>query len=148
MYINTAKFTTALIVMLIMCVTVSFTRASQGNSEQFVKVSSKDITIVDGDTIKVLGSNHRLMGFDTPEISKAKCAQEIAKGVEALHKLYALIVNAKTLELDMRGKDKYNRTLSILYVDSVDVAVIMIKGGYAAAYNGKTKRQSWCDTAS
>lgn len=107
-----------------------------------VKIS--DIHVVDGDTIKVGTVNFRLMGFDTPETFQAKCTEEFKLGKSAQTYMHKVLTEAKTIELDIKGKDKYNRSLAILYVDGVDVATIMVENKLAVPYNGKTKRQSWC----
>lgn len=113
--------------------------------EHVLKLNKNEVEIVDGDTIRIGRNSYRLMGFDTPETTLAKCESERVLGDAASTRLSELVALSKTVELDTRGRDKYRRTLAILYVDGIDVASILIKEGYAVAYNGRTKRRSWCD---
>lgn len=109
------------------------------------RIAKSEIDIVDGDTIKINKTTYRLMGFDTPETYQAKCEPEKVKGEAATERLTELLLAAKVIEIDTRGRDKYRRLLAVLYIDSKDIAVTLIREGHAVPYNGRTKRRDWCE---
>ena len=45
-------------------------------------ISPAEISVSDGDTIRAHGKTYRLVGFDTPEIDRAKCAIERQLGAQ------------------------------------------------------------------
>lgn len=112
---------------------------------ELVRVNKDELEVVDGDTIRIGRSSYRLIGFDTPETTLAKCEGERIAGDAAALRLSELIVLSKTVQMDYRGKDKYKRTLAVMYIDGIDVASILIKEGHAVSYNGRIKRRSWCE---
>lgn len=108
------------------------------------------VQVVDGDTVKVQGENVRLMGFDTPEIFRPKCAREKALGKEASLYLWQLLRQADDTKLVLERKsdgtarrDKYQRLLGRLYVNGIDVGALQIRAGFARPYSGG-KRKGWC----
>lgn len=112
---------------------------------ELTRVNKNEIEVVDGDTVRIGHNSYRLMGFDTPETTLAKCESEIVAGDAAALRLSELIVLSKNVQMDYRGKDKYKRTLAIMYIDGIDVASILIQEGHAVAYTGRTKRRNWCE---
>src|SRR5262249_12151802 len=63
-------------------------------------LSSHQIQIIDGETIRVSGQDRdiRLMGFNAPETSGARCDVERERGYAAMRRLRA-IVDSMDLEL-------------------------------------------------
>src|SRR5262245_38358426 len=61
-------------------------------------IGGDEIQVTDGDTIFTQDKVYRLVGFNTPETFKARCAEERALGIKAHKRLQALI-NAGGLEL-------------------------------------------------
>jgi endonuclease YncB( thermonuclease family) len=53
-------------------------------------ISAADLRIIDGDTVAFNGKTYRLVGFDAPETSRAKCDSERALGVRAAARLQEL----------------------------------------------------------
>ncbi|MDA5094435.1 thermonuclease family protein [Aliiroseovarius sp. KMU-50] len=106
------------------------------------------IRVVDGDTVKAIchgqEQNLRLMGFDTPETFRSRCADEKALGTVATNHLRKLIREAKDVRPVTGRPDKYRRLLTHLYIDGRDVAEIMIEAGLAVPYHGE-RRINWCD---
>lgn len=101
------------------------------------------ITVIDGDTIEWRGQRVRLLGYDTPEIGQAKCADERQLGEAAKWRLEFLIWGGGA-EVTLSGRrDRYGRELGRLIVRGRDVADILIREGLARAYDGG-RRQSWC----
>ncbi len=106
------------------------------------------IIIIDGDTIKVDGESIRIVGMDTPETyspSPACSDYERRKGFESAGALNHLLTNRKVLVERTGKKDKYGRSLAVVYVGvpKKNVADIMIEAGFARKNNGE-KRLPWC----
>ena len=111
------------------------------NKEQ---VPSKSIYVIDGDTIAIGDDRIRLMGLDTPETYRAKCASEKALGDKATDRLRQLIKEQNYVEMALEPrKDKYGRGLAKLFINGENVADILIGEGLARPYRGG-KRQGWC----
>jgi micrococcal nuclease len=88
----------------------------------------------------------RIAGIDTPESRKppAKCVSEVKLGKAASAFAKTLAKPGDKVTLIYRGLDKYARIDGDLTLaDGRNWATVMLTGGYATAYNGKTK-QSWC----
>jgi endonuclease YncB( thermonuclease family) len=103
------------------------------------------IIVIDGDTVEQDGRRYRLLGYDTPETgSRARCVHERGRGAAATEALRAELREASVSDLRPTGKScKWGRECAQLYVDGADVALAMIRRGYATPYTGR-KRQSWC----
>lgn len=93
-------------------------------------LAGKVVAVTDGDTVRVLVDGRelrvRLEGIDAPE-SKQAYGQ---RSKQALSEL----VFGKHVRLDVTGKDRYGRTLGLLYVDDEPVNVRMILEGMAWHY--------------
>ncbi len=104
-------------------------------------------SIVDGDTIKVACGDRsgtaRLIGFDAPESYRPRCQAEKRAGHHATKRLEWLLGHAHTIAPDVRGKDKYGRTLLHLELDGVGLDKLMVSEGLAVYYSGG-KRIDWC----
>lgn len=106
----------------------------------FMSISFADqikiIKIYDGDTITALTSQKekikiRLYGIDAPELKQPF-------GKASKRHLIDLISN-KSLYINEKGKDKYGRTLAILYNGDQDINAQMVIDGYAWAYDKFSK---------
>jgi endonuclease YncB( thermonuclease family) len=121
-------------------------------------IDKSEIHVSDGDTISVRGKVYRLVGFNTPETFRAKCAQERALGVKADRRLRALI-NAGDLDLTevrcscrprTEGTQRCNfgRSCAILKAKGTDVGQTLISEGLAEVYPCSAtrcpKRRDWC----
>lgn len=90
---------------------------------------AKVTRIIDGDTIVIQGDYHvRYIGMDTPEIDEPFYQE--AKD------LNQVLVEGKEirLEKDVSDKDKYDRLLRYVYVDSTFVNAEIVRHGYAEVY--------------
>lgn len=109
------------------------------------------VSCYDGDTCKfnipevhpLLGEkiSVRIRGVDTPEI-RGKCSK--AKAIIARDFLRKLLASAKTIALRNVGRGKFFRLIADVHADGVDVGGVLLKEGYAVAYDGKSKRRDWC----
>jgi len=103
--------------------------------------------IMDGDTFKMscpddgIGSA-RIMGYDAPE-KNARCIAEYIKATRATWALRMMLWQARTIDIRLNGKDRYDRFLVNLRVNGKDIRSAMIKKGLARAYSGG-RRGSWC----
>lgn len=106
----------------------------------FMSISFADqikiIKIYDGDTITALTSQKekikiRLYGIDAPELKQPF-------GKASKRHLIDLISN-NSLNINEKGKDKYGRTLAVLYNGDQDINAQMVIDGYAWAYDKFSK---------
>jgi len=101
------------------------------------------IIVIDGDTVRVDGKRYRLLGFDSPEISFAKCGREREAGYAAAARLKELIATTDA-RLEPTGRHcKWGRGCAYLLLNGEDAGDVMIREGHGAPYTGG-KRPSWC----
>lgn len=105
------------------------------------------LRVVDGDTVNMLCPKQgfvagRLMGFDTPEF-KARCPQELARAVAATYVLRWHIWTAREVTATPRGRDKYDRVLTLFAVDGEPIGRTLVEAGLARFYDGG-QRKPWC----
>lgn len=93
-------------------------------------LSGKVISTHDGDTITVLQDKRqikvRLFGIDAPELEQPygkKSKQFLAN-----------LIAGEVVEVEENGKDRYKRTLGIIYYKGQDINAQMVLNGYAWAY--------------
>ena len=90
----------------------------------------KVVSVHDGDTITVLQNKQqikvRLFGIDAPELKQPY-------GKKSKQFLANLIVG-EVVEVEKNGKDRYKRTLGIIYHKGQDINAQMVLNGYAWAY--------------
>lgn len=90
---------------------------------KFLQEKSLVIEVVDGDTFQLKsGERVRLMGVDAPEIER--CG-----GPEAKKVLAGLILN-KNVNVEETVKEKYGRTMALVYVDGKLVNKMMMEQGW------------------
>lgn len=103
--------------------------------------------VYDGDSVELIcgetRETARLLGLDSAEL-KGSCTAEIAQAKAAKQALTDLVRGAKSVRIDIHGRDKYRRPLIRLWLDGKDAAGLMIKAGQARAYDGG-QRLSWCN---
>lgn len=97
----------------------------------------KVVSVTDGDTFKVdvdgTIETVRIVGINTPETVDPRTAVECF-GKEASLRLRSLLLDASVaLQKDptQSDRDRYGRLLRFVFIDSVDVGLLMIKEGYA-----------------
>jgi len=87
---------------------------------------AKVIGVTDGDTIKILRDDKvykvRLYGIDAPEMSQKY-------GIESKNYLNSIIQMHKEVSIEEINIDRYKRIVAIVYVNSLDVNLDMIKKG-------------------
>jgi endonuclease YncB( thermonuclease family) len=122
-------------------------------------ITAADIQIIDGDTIRVDGRVHRLVGFDTPDSGeRARCQSERELAARATARLQQILAAGKT-ELkrvacacrpgtEGTSSCNYGRLCAVLTTDGRDVGEILIGEGLAHRYvcgsMGCPRRERWC----
>ena len=100
------------------------------------KSLDNSIRIIDGDTIILNSEKIRFYGIDTPE-KKQKCKDRNGLsypcGEFATNELKKIISSGR-LFCKKRATDRYGRSISICYVNGVDINSLMVKNGWALAY--------------
>ncbi|EAI8624426.1 thermonuclease family protein [Campylobacter lari] len=93
-------------------------------------INAKVSRVVDGDTIEAKFEDEklkiRLFGIDAPESDQAY-------GKMATQFLKAIVLN-KEVVLNVKDEDKYGRILAIVYLNDKDINQVMVKNGFAWAY--------------
>src|SRR5689334_3128122 len=88
--------------------------------------------VIDGDTLRIAGTNIRLADIDAPEIFSPKCDAEAALGDKATARLIALINTAPVaLETPPNAHDKYGRAIRLLKRDGQSLGATMVAEGLA-----------------
>ena len=103
--------------------------------------------VVDGDTITINNTKIRFSGIDAPESYYYGQTQYCKKpngniwacGKKATSKLKKLI-NKQVVKCTDEGKDRYGRTLSICFVNDLDLQSEMVRSGMAIAYLKYSRR--------
>ncbi len=108
---------------------------------------------VDGDTLKCDGVNMRPMGqgspfvsgFDTPEILRPKCQQELELGRAATNRFSELLKVPGVKVYDSGKVDRFERPLVwVLLPDGRTAGEVMIAEGHARVWTPDYKAD-WCD---
>ena len=96
--------------------------------------------VTDGDTIKVTNngttSTIRLVGIDAPETSKRRHEPGQPYSKKSTKHHASLVLN-KSVSIKSNGRDRYGRTLGVVYVDNINVNLEMVKQGLAEVYRGR-----------
>lgn len=96
--------------------------------------------VYDGNTLTAESQGYkievRLVGIDTPEISRKKNEPGQPFSQQAKIHLQRLVLN-KSVELEGYGLDPFSRVLGVVYVDGINVNLELVKEGLAEVYKGK-----------
>jgi endonuclease YncB( thermonuclease family) len=107
----------------------------------------------DGDSGRLSdGTKFRLHGIDSPETGSlkqrggAKCESERELGFEAKEAALELTRGKQVTISEMRGTDRYERTVVRLELDGEDLAALLVDGGTHRTwdYDGREKKPDWC----
>lgn len=102
-----------------------------------------EIVVVDGDTLKVDGTNIRISNLDTPERGgRAECDAERFLSANATRRAENLVAT-KTIVIWPEGRaDKYQRPLVRVTANGEDWAEILIAENLAVTWAGR--QHDWC----
>ena len=104
---------------------------------------------MDGDTIEVLHDGQpekiRLYGIDCPEVAHKQGEQTQPFGAKA-KEFTALFCGNKNIRVVTKGKDRYDRTIGIIYLDDGKcLNEELLKAGLAWHYRKYDQTQAWID---
>lgn len=95
-------------------------------------IEGKVVKVSDGDTIHVLTDENklikvRLFGIDAPEKKQAYG--------QASRKYLSDLIAGKIVNVDIKSRDRYKRSIGIVYLDNKDINYEMVINGFAWAYS-------------
>lgn len=100
-------------------------------------VSLPGVHALFGDHIQV-----RIAGIDTPEI-RGKCGREKELARSARNLVNERLTQARIIDLEDLGRDKYFRVLARIISDGRDLSADLLAAGLARPYHGGRK-PLWC----
>jgi micrococcal nuclease len=108
-------------------VTYNLLKSAGTDAPSQYEYQGKVTRIIDGDTIEVDGVRVRLVGVDTPERGEAgyREAAEFTRSLCPVGSIATLDVD------DEKPRDRYGRTLAVVYCGGVNVNRELLRQGYA-----------------
>jgi len=108
----------------------------------FAQIQSKVVSIADGDTFTLLTKEKkqikvRLYGIDCPE--KGQPISNVCK------QYLSNLIFYKDVNVEDKGKDRYGRTLGIVFVDTVNINESLLAAGMAWHYKQYDKNKEWAE---
>ena len=124
-------------VLLVALILAGAARSSAAGSVPLYNVTR----VFDGDTIRVKGAGGaetvRLLGIDAPETSKGHGEPGQPYSRKSQRHLAGLVLN-RLVTLEVYGRDRYGRSLAVVYRDGEDINRAMLQAGLAEVYRGRT----------
>ncbi len=103
----------------------------------------KVVRVCDGDTFKAQSHDIeikvRLMGIDAPETSKKK-GEPGQPYTQAAKKRLTELIYDKVVDVKSYGRNRYGRTMGVVYLDGKNINLEMVKAGLAEVYRGKMRK--------
>ncbi len=101
------------------------------------KFTSKDVTVIDGDSLVLSELKVRLKGIDAPEYNQEcnKTNGEIWKCGKAAKAYLVGLISEQEVSCTDEGKDIYGRQLSYCYVGNLNLNKEMLRSGHAIVYD-------------
>lgn len=87
---------------------------------------------IDGDSLKCSGERIRLLGIDAPEFRCPRNRECVAGDPRAAKAYLAKLISGRRLTIQRVGKDRYDRTLAVVYADGRNVSCQMVSARRAA----------------
>jgi micrococcal nuclease len=128
-----------ILITTVLVASILLTACGKKDAEDKVDIPTSDVTIVDGDTIKVKMNKKtetvRLLLVDAPEMNDPKSGKQ-PFAADATIFLTNLIQSTKTLTLekDTSSRDPYKRFLAYAYVDGKSVEQELLENGLVRVY--------------
>ncbi|WAT18708.1 thermonuclease family protein [Aurantiacibacter sp. MUD11] len=89
-------------------------------------------TVTDGDTIRCGDERIRITGIDAPETRACRAGRQCVPGDgQASKRALEQIVSGAQLSITRFGRDRYGRTLAVVYADGVNIACAQLAAGQA-----------------
>ncbi|WP_181443581.1 thermonuclease family protein [Porphyrobacter sp. YT40] len=91
--------------------------------------------IIDGDSLRIAGTEIRLFGVDAPEFSQPCFSNGTAVACGALAKdMLAGLIGSAVLTCQPRDTDRYGRIVATCWISGVDVGEALVEAGWATAF--------------
>ena len=107
------------------------------------RYNAKLIRVIDGDTVDAMidlgfetwvKKRIRLYGINTPE-TRTKDLQEKKAGIAAMERLQELMSDCRgSFILESHGVGKYGRCLGTLFINNIDINMLLLSEGLAEEY--------------
>ena len=81
-----------------------------------------EITIIDGDTIRVATTSYRIATIDAPELFSPRCEHERTLGAAAKAELSDIIRSANQITIKPDKLDRFGRTIARVLIDGSDIS--------------------------
>lgn len=81
---------------------------------------------LDGDTLRCDGERIRLLGIDAPEFHCPRNRTCVAGDPRAAKAYLAALIDRRKLTIERIGKDRYHRTLAVVYAAEVNLSCQMV----------------------
>lgn len=88
-------------------------------------------TATDGDSLNCNGERIRLLGIDAPEFHCPRNRNCVAGDPHAAKAHLVALIKGRRLTITRIGKDRYNRTLAVVYAGGRNVSCQMVRAGRA-----------------
>lgn len=89
-------------------------------------------SVTDGDTIRCGDERIRITGIDAPETRACRRGRQCVPGDGAAsRRAMQASLEGKSLSIVRLGRDRYGRTLAVVYADGVNVACAQLEAGQA-----------------
>jgi endonuclease YncB( thermonuclease family) len=95
------------------------------------------VRVIDGDSLRVGGTEIRLKGVDAPELHQTcfRSGRPYRCGEVAREALLRLVAN-RPVRCRIVGRDRYRRSLAYCAVDGQDIGAWLVAEGLAVGYGG------------
>ncbi|AKQ43303.2 nuclease [Aurantiacibacter atlanticus] len=138
-------------ITLSIALTFSFSSAALSSSEVPTMLPS-GCTVTDGDTIRCGEERIRITGIDAPEKRGCRAGRQCVEGDgQASKRAMEILTEGVQLSIVRLGRDRYARTLAVVYADGINVACAQLASGqtqYIARWdNGDLVAQDCPDLA-
>ncbi len=91
--------------------------------------------VIDGDSLKVAGSEIRLFGVDAPELTQSCYSNEVEIPCGAMAKdVLAGLIGGAVLTCQKRGTDPFGRIVATCQTSGLDVGDALVRSGWAFAF--------------
>ena len=104
-------------------------------------VQADQLTVTDGDTVRIGEERIRFNGIDAPELKQTCIINGVENfcGLKAKEILIEKISDQKVVCVS-EGKDQYKRTLAECFVNDESLSSYLVRSGYAFAYRKYSKK--------
>ncbi|WP_340586526.1 thermonuclease family protein [Erythrobacter alti] len=89
-------------------------------------------SVTDGDTIRCGDERIRITGIDAPETRACRQGRQCVEGDgQAATRTLENVVSERSLSIIRLGRDRYGRTLAVVYADGSNIACAQLAAGQA-----------------